>query len=133
MKDILQVTVIRGKDIPYLPASHEDPVDPGVLKRVLYTKNDVPAGRIQMINWAVIPGRKSFRPHYHEDMDEIFVITTGTVSMTAGGKVFALRAGDAVRIPAGCIHSMTNPFRRNVTYLVIGISFGRNGRTITLP
>ena len=33
--------IVRGSEIEFVPASHEDPQNPGVLKRVLATKNDL--------------------------------------------------------------------------------------------
>jgi mannose-6-phosphate isomerase-like protein (cupin superfamily) len=132
MSSALPVTVIRGNSLPFVPASHEDSVSPGVLKRVLFPKKELPDGRVQMLNWAVMPGKKSFRPHYHEDMDEIFVIMTGHVRVTVEGNQYELASGDAIRIPAGCVHTMTNPEPDVVTYVVVGISSGKNGKTITL-
>ena len=36
----------------FVAASHEDPRNPGVLKRVIATKDDFQAGHVQMLNWA---------------------------------------------------------------------------------
>lgn len=71
--------IIRFNSLDYTAASHEDPVDPGALKKVLLKWDDLPAGRWQMINWAKIPHGKSFAPHFHEAMVEIFIILSGQV------------------------------------------------------
>ena len=57
--------IVRGDEIEYTPASHEDPADPGVFKRVLATKFDLLVGLVQMVNWARLPTGKSFRKHFH--------------------------------------------------------------------
>jgi mannose-6-phosphate isomerase-like protein (cupin superfamily) len=122
--------VIRGNQIPYQPASHENPADPGVFKRVLCPKHLLNAGRAQMVNWARIPAGKSFRRHFHEDMQEIFVILDGTVEMNVGGFACRLDAGDAILIEAMEVHRMTNPGSQDVNYIVIGISGETGGKTV---
>ena len=44
--------IIKNALIPFIPASHEDPVDPGVFKKVLFKAEDFAKGHIQIINWA---------------------------------------------------------------------------------
>lgn len=126
-----RVSVVRGRDLHFLPASHEDPLDPGVLKKILFKRAGLPEGRVQMINWAVMPEGKSFRPHYHEDMDEIFILVTGKASVTAGKHSILLEEGDAILIPGQTVHAMVNAGPGEVRYLVVGISRGANGRTVT--
>ena len=46
---------IRSADLPFVPAGHEDPQDPGVWKKVLLEKADLRAGHVQMVNWARLP------------------------------------------------------------------------------
>ena len=69
--------VIRPDEIPFVPASHENPKTPGVLKRVLATKDDVFQGHVQMINWARLPVGCASRLHYHENMEETFIMVAG--------------------------------------------------------
>ena len=88
--------IIRGDQIDFVPASHEDPKDPGVLKRVLATKSHLIDGRVQMVNWSRLPVGKSFQPHYHEDMQEVFIVLNGTVEMTVTDMTCTLNGGDAI-------------------------------------
>ena len=60
--------IVRFSDLSFIPASHEDPKDPGALKKILLKRDDLPAGRIQKINWARIPKGKTFAAHFHEFM-----------------------------------------------------------------
>ena len=69
--------VIRATELEFVAASHEDPDSPGVLKKVLLQRDDLIAGRVQMVNWALLPVGQSFSPHYHEDMEEVFIVIRG--------------------------------------------------------
>jgi mannose-6-phosphate isomerase-like protein (cupin superfamily) len=124
--------VVRGSEIPYTPASHEDPRDPGVLKRVLATAADLVAGQVQMVNWAKLPVGKSFQTHYHEDMQEVFVIVCGQAEMNVEGKNVQLAEGDAILVAPREIHTMRNIGVEDVHYVVFGISTGQGGRTVNV-
>jgi mannose-6-phosphate isomerase-like protein (cupin superfamily) len=73
--------VIRSTKLELVPASHEDPKSPGVLKKVLLREDDFVGGKAHMINLALLPVGKSFKPHYHEDMQEVFVISFGKIQL----------------------------------------------------
>lgn len=124
--------VIRGSQIDFVPASHEDPTNPGVLKRVLATRDDFSAGRIQMLNWARLPKASSFAAHYHEDMQETFVILTGKVEMVVGEEAVELNAGDAILIDDHEIHQMHNRSDHDVEYIVFGVAREKGGKTIVV-
>lgn len=124
--------IIRGSEIEFIPASHEDQDNPGVLKRVLATRDELIDGRVQMINWASLPAGSSFRPHYHEDMEEIFIILTGGVEMNVNGTVNELAPGDAIVISPREVHTMTNITDADLEYIVMGISTGQNGQTVVV-
>lgn len=121
------------RDLPFIPASHEDPKDPGALKKILFDKMDFSRnGKIQMVNWAILKKGKSFAPHYHEDMDEVFIIISGKVRMRVDKEEEMLGKGDAVLVPIRAIHQMKNIGEMDVNYLVIGISLGKGGKTVTI-
>lgn len=124
--------VVKGSDLEFIAASHENPNQPGVLKKVLGVRSDFVDGHVQMLNWSLCPRGSSFRLHYHEDMQEVFVIISGTVEMTVSDKSVALCAGDAVFVEPGEVHKMTNIGDDDMTYIVFGISMGRNGKTIVM-
>ncbi|MDA8563424.1 cupin domain-containing protein [Mariniblastus sp.] len=124
--------VIRGSGIDFIAASHEDPKNPGVLKRVLATHEDFSEGRIMMLNWARLPLGSSFAAHYHEDMQETFVILTGKVQMVVGEESVELNAGDAIMIDHHEIHQMHNRSDHDVDYIVFGVSTEEGGKTIVV-
>lgn len=124
--------IIRGSDIEFVPASHEDAQNPGVLKRVLATRDELLKGRIQMINWAMLPAGSEFQAHYHEDMEEVFIILNGTVEMKVNSESHRLDAGDAIVIDMREIHSMKNLTDKDLEYVVLGISTEAGGQTVVV-
>ncbi len=129
--------VIRGSELKFEASSHENPnkpgvLKPGVLKRVLATKGDFFPGQTQMVNWAKLPARSSFQPHYHEDMLEVFIMLGGPVEITVQQQSVQLQRGDAVLVEARETHSMTNLTDDDVEFVVFGISTGEGGKTVTV-
>ncbi len=120
----------RFRDLPSIPASHENPLNPGVLKKVLFKKGDIVPGEIQMVNWATLLPRKSFQAHYHEDMDEVFIILNGKAKMNIGKEELFLGQGDAVIVPLKKIHTMKNLGSQPLDYIVFGISRNKKGKTV---
>src|SRR3712207_56838 len=102
------MTIIRSKDLTYIPASHEDQQDPQVWKKILFKKDELVDGRIQMINWSKLPPGKTFKAHYHEDMDEVFIILNGKTKIKIDNEEAELEQGDAVITPMKKIHQMAN-------------------------
>ena len=122
--------IIRATDFPYVPAGHEDPQNPGVWKKVLLQKADLQTGHVQMINWARLPVGNSFAPHYHEDMQEVFIIVQGVATLMVGAASVTLARGDAIRIEPHEVHTMWNHGADDVEYVALGISQGAGGRTV---
>ena len=83
-----------------------------------------------MVNWAKLPAGNAFAPHYHEDMQEIFVILTGETRIQVGSRTLILCRGDAVLIDPQEIHQMWNDGETDVEYLAIGIAVGEHGQTV---
>lgn len=122
--------VVRGAEIEFEPASHEDPDRPGVYKRVLLQKADLVPGRVQMVNWAKLPIGASFARHYHEDMEEVFVILDGMIRAIVDQTQVELAAGDCIVVGRGERHQMTNMSNHDVHYVVFGIAGNNNGKTV---
>jgi mannose-6-phosphate isomerase-like protein (cupin superfamily) len=131
--DIYQtMKIARFSDQTFTPASHENPASPAVLKKVLLQKADLRPGRIQMVNWAVMPVGKQFAKHYHEDLQEIFVIMQGSVEITVDSETAVMHRGDAVVIDARQVHQMRNIGAEEVAYLAMGITAGAGGKTVVV-
>ena len=130
--ELRNMKVARFKNIDYLPASHEDKENPQVLKKVLLTHEDLILGRVQMVNWAKLPVGNKFRAHYHEDMEEIFIIMDGLVKVKVNAQEAELAKGDVVVIEPQEVHEMENTGSEDAYYIVIGITQGRNGKSINV-
>ncbi len=124
--------IVKASTLAYIPASHESPQNPGVLKKILAKRDDLMDGRIQMINWALLPTGKAFEAHYHEDMQEIFIILSGAAQITIGKDSETLTKGDAVIIPPQAIHVMKSLGKIDVEYIAIGISREGKGQTVNV-
>ncbi|MEN6557884.1 MAG: cupin domain-containing protein [Thermoguttaceae bacterium] len=124
--------IISFEDRPLTPAGHENPLSPGVLKRVLLEKADLQPGRVQMVNWAEMDVGRRFTRHYHEDMQEIFVLVRGEAEITVGAETARLRRGDAVVIDPREVHQMRNVGPEPVEYLAVGITRETGGKTVVL-
>lgn len=124
--------IIRLTEIERVPASHEDPADPGVIKQILLRRDDLSPGRIQMINWSRLLPKKSFRAHYHEAMDEVFIILNGEVEISVGKETARLERGDAVVITENAVHVMKNLADKEISYIAIGIARRRGGKTVVV-
>ncbi|MDY7030661.1 MAG: cupin domain-containing protein [Thermodesulfobacteriota bacterium] len=124
--------IIRSSDLEFVPASHEHTKSPGVLKKILLYNEDIMNGDVQMINWALLPAGRSFQAHYHEDMEEIFIILKGRVKIIIDGEEAILETGDTVVVPMMCVHTMDNAEFEDVEYIVVGVSLGRNGKTMVV-
>lgn len=125
--------VVKGNTLQFIPASHENPQNPGVLKKVLFKQGDLPSGIIQMVNWAKITPGKSFQAHYHEDMEEVFILIKGSVRAQIGVEQVELTAGDAIAVPKHVPHSFLNTGTDDVEYVMFGISEGKGGKTVVVP
>ncbi len=122
--------VIHFHDKSYVPASHENPLAPGVWKKILFARDELQPGTVQMINWARLPAGSSFAAHYHEDMQEIFIIVSGEAEMVVSGETVVLSRGDAIAIDHREIHFMTNRGDADVEYVVVGITANKGGKTV---
>ncbi len=122
--------IVRAQNLEYIPASHEDPQDPSALKKVLLQRDDLPQGRIQMINWAQIPIGKSFAPHYHEAMIEVFIIMSGQIKATVGDTDETAAKGDLLIVSEKEVHSFTNISNEVVDYIAMGVVTSEGGKTV---
>jgi mannose-6-phosphate isomerase-like protein (cupin superfamily) len=122
--------IVRLKDLEWVPAGHESSQQEAVWKKVMLQKGDVMEGHLQMINWCALRAGMGFSPHYHEDMEEIFIMLRGQAEIRIEDQAGEIGAEEAVAIPPGRVHEMKNVGQEEVQYIVIGISQGRGGKTV---
>lgn len=124
--------IIKSSELTFTPASHENPLDPGVLKKVIMTRDDIPPGRLQMINWAKISPGKSFIRHYHEQMTEVFIIISGQGKIMLGEETASVVGGDTIILPVGVTQKMENTGKEDLVYITLGVVHAAGGRTIII-
>jgi mannose-6-phosphate isomerase-like protein (cupin superfamily) len=129
----LPMRTIFAADRSFVPAGHEDPRSPGVWKKMLLDRADLQPGTVRMINWARLPVGKSFAAHYHEDMQEVFIILDGVAQAKVGAEMVTLRRGDTIVIDPREVHQMWNRGDEDVEYVALGICGSAHGRTVVVP
>lgn len=107
----------------FVPASHEDPDKPGVLKKVLFGSEDLdPECGLRMVNYAVIQPGEAFQLHHHETLEEVFYILSGKALIKIDDEEAELGSDMAVVIPRTAKHWMKNIGEEPLVYLAFGAS-----------
>jgi len=109
--------LVRASDgVPF-----EDGPDRG---RVLVFGADT-GGRHSLMEYRVAPrdaadrtGRPDFGAHRHDDIEETFLVRSGTIRFLLGEEELDLTAGDLVRVPPGARHGYVNLSGEPVDLLV---------------
>ena len=114
---------INEKDRKWEPATHEDPLDPGVWKRVIVKHDEVdPKSKLMMVNLCRVPVDKTHKAHSHETMEEVFYFTSGEGQVKIDDEIEDVIAGDRVIVPAKAIHQVKNTGRIELKYIGLGIA-----------
>jgi mannose-6-phosphate isomerase-like protein (cupin superfamily) len=66
------------------------------------------SGCYSVSEWTVAPRSPGSGPHSHEENDEIFLITEGTMAVRVGDEWVEASRGTFLRIPAGVVHDFEN-------------------------
>lgn len=124
--------ISQPKDFEWLAASHEDPNDPGVWKKVLFSNQDFDDDcGLRMFNYAKMEPEKEFALHYHETLEEVFYILEGEALIRVGEDEQKIGPGMAVLIPKKTKHWMKNIGDTDLIYLAFGAS-REIGETVSL-
>jgi mannose-6-phosphate isomerase-like protein (cupin superfamily) len=73
--------------------------------------------RHQSLAEARVPPGTSTTPHYHARTEEIYYILSGTANMTIGKETHPVGPGDAIAIPPGRVHTISNTSQEMLTFL----------------
>ena len=105
------------------PATHEDPKDPGVLKKVIVRNDEVsPKSKLMMINLCRVPVGKTHKAHSHKTMEEIFYFTQGTGQVKINKEIEEVKPGDRIIVPAKSVHQVKNTGDVELEYIGLGIA-----------
>lgn len=80
--------------------------DGSEIRELLAHRNS--AIRLQSLAEARVPIGGHTMAHYHKQTEEIYYITQGTAEMMIDGEVRNVTVGDAIAIPPGSTHQLTN-------------------------
>jgi len=89
--------------------------DGSTIRELLANRNSVI--QHQSLAEASVPPGVSTAPHYHPRTEEIYYILTGTANMTIGKETRPVGRGDAIAIPPGQVHTITNTGTEMLTFL----------------
>lgn len=106
---------ISFADVPETGVSH----NPEIRKKVLLKKGDVP----HLTNFSrseLQPGQTAIA-HAHLDMFEVFLVESGTGSITVAGASRDFVAGDCVVIEPGELHEIANHSGEPLSLIYFGI------------
>ena len=110
-------------DLEWSPSSHEDPEDPGVVKKVIVRHEEAdPKSKLMMVNICKVPIGKTHKAHSHETMEEIFYFTSGEGQVKINDEIEDVTKGDRIIVPAKAIHQVKNTGSTDLEYLGIGIA-----------
>lgn len=111
------------KTIEWEPATHEDPADPGVWKKIVVKHDEVdPKSKLMMINLCKVPVGKTHKAHSHETMEEIFYFTSGEGQVKINDEIEDVEAGDRIIVPAKAVHQVKNTGSTELLYIGLGIA-----------
>lgn len=114
---------INASSLLWVPATHEDSTDPGVLKKVIVTHDEVdPASELMMVNLCKVPVGKTHKAHSHRTMEEIFYFTAGEGEVRIEEEIESVRPGDRIIVPATSVHQVKNTGDVELEYIGIGIA-----------
>jgi len=105
------------------PATHEDPKDPGVWKKVIVQHEEVDSkSKLMMVNLCRVPVGKTHKAHFHETMEEIFYFTRGEGQVKINDEIEDVAFGDRVIVPAKSVHQVKNTGDVELEYVGLGIA-----------
>ncbi|ATC66072.1 cupin [Nibricoccus aquaticus] len=80
----------------------------GPMRAVFKADETETSARYSASEWTVAPHSPGSGPHSHEENDELFLITEGTLAMRVGDNWVNAPRGTFLRIPAGVVHDFEN-------------------------
>lgn len=76
---------------------------------------------IQTVNYAWLEKGKSFKPHKHDDCEELYFFLEGKGLMKIDDKEFEVKKDDFVVVEKRDWHSLKNPSSKQLTFLSIRV------------
>lgn len=108
--------LVHTNQLPEIGTSHNDDIK----KKVFIKKGEVP--QLMMFGSATFTPGQAVETHKHDSMYEVFYIQTGKAEFIINNLKLIVVPGDCITIEQGELHSMSNPFKENVTWVYFGIA-----------
>ncbi|MDP0501266.1 MAG: cupin domain-containing protein [Verrucomicrobiota bacterium JB022] len=80
----------------------------GPMTAVFKADGDETDGRYSVSEWTVAPHSPGPGPHTHDENEELFLVTEGTLAILVGEDWIDAPRGSFIRIPAGTVHDFEN-------------------------
>ena len=80
----------------------------GAMVGVFKADGEESGDRYSVSEWHVTPHSAGPGPHVHDDNEELFLVTEGTMTFVAGEREVTAPRGTFLRIPAGVVHDFRN-------------------------
>ncbi|WP_439132625.1 cupin domain-containing protein [Polaribacter sp.] len=106
----------NSKDINKTKANHQG----NIFKKVLIEKGEIP--NLMMFSTATFKPNQKVEMHKHDTMYEVFFIQSGQAEFIINNIKIIAKPGDCITIEPGELHSQSNPFKDDVTWLYFGIA-----------
>ncbi|HWA98582.1 MAG TPA: cupin domain-containing protein [Pirellulales bacterium] len=104
--------------------------DGSEIRELLAYRNS--AIRLQSLAEARLPPGASTTPHYHPQTEEIYYLLEGSARMQIGNETRDVGPGDAIAIPPGQTHQITNTGTQTLTFLCCCAPGYENDDTVLL-
>lgn len=91
-----------------------------ILKKVLIDKNEIP--NLMMFSTATFKPNQKVELHKHDTMFEVFYVQSGKAEFTIDNTKHIVQKGDCITVEPGELHSQSNPFMEDVTWLYFGVA-----------
>lgn len=114
---------INENDLDWEIPAHEDPENPGTLKRVIVRHVEVdPQSKLMMINIAKVKPGRVHPAHSHQTMEEIFLFQEGRGEIKVNNEITKVGPGDRIIVPAKSEHEIRNIGKNELKFIGIGIA-----------
>lgn len=115
LKELL-LKIIKSDNIQEIEANHQG----NILKKVLIEKGEIP--NLMMFSSATFKPNQKVETHKHDTMFEVFFLQSGKAEFIINNTKHIVERGDCITVEPGEIHSQSNPFTEDVTWLYFGIA-----------
>lgn len=107
--------IVRNLNHPEVQATRYRAHEGGVAHMVLDTRH---LQTLMFLAHAAVPPGERLSGH-RDPMEEIYIIQTGRGRMQVDGETLEVQPGDAIHLPIGAFHELTNTGSEELTILVV--------------